>query len=240
MNAEVEAQEPSGDALVQLTQHYLQEAWRISSLPRSTPSADDRATDVDALVDVVASLADGPSPLHLSSLVEVLTRRLATEQRLTLAKWILLDAIPDDPGPVPAARSSRRAEEVRRKGSILRVLDTLKAGEVGRIIAPGTKEPRSTVARLRAASKVLGLPLGQRPDYHYPAFQFDEDSHEVTPIVAYANMRLGAASDPWGVASWWITPSELFDGWSPLDLLRQNKLTQIAVDNVAADDAEGM
>ncbi|MEE2062026.1 hypothetical protein [Rhodococcus artemisiae] len=42
------------------------------------------------------------------------------------------------------------------------------------------------------------------------------------------------------MASWWISPSELFDGQSPLDLLKQNRLTEIAVDNVAADDAEGM
>lgn len=183
---------------------------------------------------------DEPSPLDLPGLVEVLTRRLAIEQRLTLAKWILDDAIPDDPGPVPPSRGSRRSEKARRKGSILRALDTLKMGEVGRIVAPTAREPRSTVQRLREASKVLGLPLGQRPDYHYPQFQFDERRHEVKPVVAYANVRLGAVGDPWGVASWWITPSELFDGRSPLDLLKQDRLTEIAVDNVAADDAEGM
>ena len=145
--------------------------------PGGFGSGGSEADVVGDLVGAIASLADEPSPLDLSSLVEVLTRRLATEQRLTLAKWILLDAIPDDPGPAPPTRASRRSEEARRKGSILRALDTVKVGEVG---------------------------------------------------------------DPWGVASCWISPSELFDGQSPLDLLKQNRLTEIAVDNVAADDAEGM
>jgi hypothetical protein len=38
-----------------------------------------------------------------------------------------------------------------------------------------------------------------------PAFQFDADGH-VANAVADVNRLLDAESDPWGVASWWLTP----------------------------------
>lgn len=38
-----------------------------------------------------------------------------------------------------------------------------------------------------------------------PAFQFDADGW-ILPSVAYVNTALNAADDPWGVASWWLTP----------------------------------
>jgi hypothetical protein len=38
-----------------------------------------------------------------------------------------------------------------------------------------------------------------------PLFQFDEKL-ELLPTVAEVNFILGADTDPWGVASWWLTP----------------------------------
>ncbi|MDH6287199.1 hypothetical protein [Rhodococcus opacus] len=41
----------------------------------------------------------------------------------------------------------------------------------------------------------------------------------VRDTVAAINAALGAAADPWGVASWWLTPStRLREGQTPADL----------------------
>jgi hypothetical protein len=51
-----------------------------------------------------------------------------------------------------------------------------------------------------------------------PAFQFDRERPAVKPLVAEINAKLGAATDPWGTASWWFTPSGYLGG-RPVDLL---------------------
>lgn len=39
----------------------------------------------------------------------------------------------------------------------------------------------------------------------FPAFQVNPSRREIWPVVAELNRRLGAADDPWVVASWWFT-----------------------------------
>ncbi|WP_158307403.1 hypothetical protein [Hoyosella subflava] len=48
--------------------------------------------------------------------------------------------------------------------------------------------------------------------------------------MAHANQLIGAASDPWGAASWWLTPAEPLDGATPLTLLESGRLTEQQVD----------
>jgi hypothetical protein len=69
--------------------------------------------------------------------------------------------------------------------------------------------------------------------YHYLAFQFDADRHEVFPEAVMINERLEAASDPWGVASWWISANDRL-GAPPADLLGTERTTDL----VDAADAE--
>ncbi|MDS1116341.1 hypothetical protein RD149_21590 [Gordonia westfalica] len=76
--------------------------------------------------------------------------------------------------------------------------------------------------------------------YLYPAFQLDCHEHRIHPIAAYANCALHAADDPYGVASWWLTATELLDGNSPFNELISGALTDIAVDNILADQQSGM
>lgn len=45
--------------------------------------------------------------------------------------------------------------------------------------------------------------LGAGRDARFPAFQFGPDGQPL-PVVAEVNRLLDAASDPWGVADWWL------------------------------------
>lgn len=54
--------------------------------------------------------------------------------------------------------------------------------------------------------------------YHYPSFQFDAKRREVFPEVRKINMYFEAVSDPWGVASWWISVNDRL-GARPADLV---------------------
>ena len=52
-----------------------------------------------------------------------------------------------------------------------------------------------------------------------PGFQFDAETAKVRPLVAEINHLLDARHDPWGVGSWWLSPSGwLPNGQSPADL----------------------
>ena len=135
--------------------------------------------------------------------VEYVTRNAPRGEWALIAKLILDEAFAD---PVGTRAEDRAEAAAERRQSLLEKVATLKAGEAGRVLAPRAGESRTLVKKLRDEGVLLGLPLGRRPDYHYPAFQFDTVHHRVWPIVAYANRRLGAAEDPWGVTSWWRTP----------------------------------
>lgn len=77
------------------------------------------------------------------------------------------------------------------------------------------------LAEMRNASVLLALPSEQGP--LYPAFQFEPDTPRararVAPVVATINAFLGANVDPWGVASWWVSPNARLGGRAPMDLV---------------------
>ncbi|WP_199256962.1 hypothetical protein [Tomitella fengzijianii] len=76
---------------------------------------------------------------------------------------------------------------------------------------------RSAAQRLRAGGSIVGVRVAGR--YLHPAFQFDAARAEVRPHVARVNQLLDAAGDPWGAASWWLSPNgRLSGGVSPADL----------------------
>ncbi|MDV7352697.1 hypothetical protein R4282_06650 [Rhodococcus oxybenzonivorans] len=168
---------------------------------------------------------------------EYVTRNAPRQEWALIAKLILDEAFADPVGTRVGDLAGAAAE---RRQSLLEQVATLKAGEAGRVLAPRAGESRTLVKKLRDDGVLLGLPLGRRPDYHYPAFQFDTVRHRVWPIVAYANSRLGAAEDPWGVTSWWRTPSDILDGRTPLQELEDGDLTEIAVDNMISAAERGV
>lgn len=76
---------------------------------------------------------------------------------------------------------------------------------------------REKVRTYRERSWLLGLRRDR--SYLYPAFQFDPRKREVYPEVRQVNELLNAAGDPWGVASWWVSPNDRLGGARPLDLI---------------------
>lgn len=84
-------------------------------------------------------------------------------------------------------------------------------------VALGAKASNREKVRVhRERSWLLGLPRDRR--YLYPAFQFDPLRRSVFPEVQTVNELLGAADDPWGVASWWVSVNARIDS-APLELV---------------------
>jgi hypothetical protein len=75
---------------------------------------------------------------------------------------------------------------------------------------------REKVRSYRERSWLLGLPRDR--SYLYPAFQFDPRKRELYSEVRQVNELLDAAADPWGLASWWVSPNDRLGGARPLDL----------------------
>ena len=84
-------------------------------------------------------------------------------------------------------------------------------------VALGAKPTnREKVRQYRERSWLLGLPSGR--GFVYPAFQFDPERRDAFPEVRAVNERLAASSDPWGVASWWISRHARLNA-RPVDLV---------------------
>lgn len=135
--------------------------------------------------------------------------------------------------------AQERASEERRDLVIssFQLLDSLA---VSSILAPTSAPTRGVAQKRRRAGDLIGLPVGTRPDYRYPAFQLDPQQHRIHPLVRHANQRLAVENDPYGAASWWLTPTDILDGRSPLEDLEADDLTEIAIDSILDTACRGM
>ncbi len=77
---------------------------------------------------------------------------------------------------------------------------------------------REKVSSFRRRSMLLGLPRDEGRQYLYPSFQIDLRRREIHPEVRKVNEMLDAVSDPWGVASWWVSMNARLDA-RPLELV---------------------
>ncbi|RDI17265.1 hypothetical protein DEU38_123101 [Rhodococcus sp. AG1013] len=137
--------------------------------------------------------------------------------------------------------TSRQPDLDIAKRLILDSLVVVDSTEVARILAPTAAASTLSVAqKRRLAGELIGLPVGARPNYLYPLFQFDTGPHKIHDVVRHANRRLFVNEDPYGAASWWLTPTDMLDGNSPLEDLEAGQLTEIAVDNVIDHARQGM
>ncbi|BCN51920.1 hypothetical protein RE9425_03100 [Prescottella equi] len=159
--------------------------------------------------------------------------RLAPDDRLELAGWLIDSARKDPVGQRDAAR--KKAHQ-----SIFRRLETLSSSEVGEILSSSGNRNRTIAGELRRKGKIIGLPSGSRPDYLYPAFQFDVEERRVKPLVEYANQHILPVEDPFGAASWWLLNRSIFGGNSALDHLEDGTLTEKGIDNVLKLSNRGM
>lgn len=187
----------------------------------------------------------------VSAVAELTAASLSGTQRLQLAQLLIasvavsgeVSAAPPDVAWMPArlfGESSAPPDLAGARESILDSLEVLDSKSVARILAPTSAATRSVAQKRRKAGELIGLPIGTRPNYRYPAFQFDLERHKIRDVVSHANLRLLVEQDPYGAASWWLTPTELLDGNSPLEDLEAGELTVIAVDNVLDYSRRGM
>lgn len=132
------------------------------------------------------------------------------------AAWDRHAALSPIAGAASGAQTSRllRIEGEARAAVLTHPM--LTAADVAQQVNASSRNVRDAASLLRRQSRIVGVAQGNR--YVYPAFQFDHRTGIVRPIVAEINMLLGSAEDPWGVASWWLTPADrLTDGRSPAD-----------------------
>ena len=95
---------------------------------------------------------------------------------------------------------------------------------------------REKVRQYRERSWLLGLPLGR--GYVYPEFQFDHERRSIYLEVRTVNELLGAAGDPWGVASWWISTHARL-GARPLELVGTDRSDDLLAVAGAATELVG-
>ena len=93
-------------------------------------------------------------------------------------------------------------------------------------------EPSFTAAEVQArgvdpdSNEVIRLPgddNGENVEPRFPAFQFDPDG-SIRATVAQVNVLLGASTDPWGAADWWLG--------------RNARLGAVPAESLGSDDAE--
>jgi hypothetical protein len=109
----------------------------------------------------------------------------------------------------PAATAAARTRVVTSAlSAIVDEHEMLDSTTVSRVLGRSATS-RNTASRLAASGTVIALPASGHK--LYPAFQFDSGRQQVRPIVAEINRALGAEDDPWGVASWWLSPTAFAD-----------------------------
>lgn len=102
------------------------------------------------------------------------------------------------------------------------VLDVpmLRSGAVAAVLGLRGVHTREAASGLRSRGVLLGVaPSASTRSYLHPSFQLDPVERRVVPVVAAVNRRLGALDDPWGVASWWVSPHPRLGGDAPMDVV---------------------
>ncbi|MDE2932723.1 MAG: hypothetical protein OXS47_02495 [Chloroflexota bacterium] len=197
-------------SLVVLVSHQAQDAGRWGKLFDYVAAAL-RAEESDVL-DAAAALAarhhalEGDESLLRSWLGVFATRSDLARQLGGEPRQVL-----DDVGQALLAQARLQGDAIRMiwREPMLEPKDAA--------VALGAKATnREKVRQYRERSWLLGLPSGR--GYLYPAFQFDHERRDIFAEVRAVNERLDAANDPWGVASWWISPHSRL-GRRPADLV---------------------
>ncbi|OUS80920.1 hypothetical protein [Rhodococcus sp. NCIMB 12038] len=157
----------------------------------------------------------------------ILAREVANRESMSSVRDALLSLVASGPtlsasvaSTVPAHVVSESIARARTEATARRAIfdhPHLEASDVADVLRSRVSNRRSPAGRLRERGDIIGYEIGGR--YLYPSFQFDAATAQVRPVVAEINQLLNATHDPWGVSSWWISPSGwLPDGQSPADL----------------------
>ncbi|MFC0451731.1 hypothetical protein [Rhodococcus jostii] len=176
----------------------------------------------------------------------LLAREVANRESMSSVRDALLSLVASGPTLSASIASAVPAHAVTESIARARIETTarqaifehphLEASDVADVLRSRDSNRRSPASRLRERGDIVGYEIGGR--YLYPSFQFDSATAKVRPVVAEINQLLNAKHDPWGVSSWWISPSGwLQGGQSPADLAAEggqdDRIRDIAHDLMA-------
>lgn len=150
--------------------------------------------------------------------------------RLVLDQDLLTERLAGEPARLHSEVSTAyRDLEIRvaARRAVLAV-DLLDSRAVAELVGAAGTNRRDAASELRRRGTVVGVPVSGRR-YAYPAFQFDPVEQGVIGEVAAVNVHLGAAEDPWGVASWWVSAHPRLDGLAPRELLGTDRAADLLV-----------
>lgn len=207
----------------------------VRALERAEPGRE-RA---EALLDVMSEVSSSEPDLRrfrfslLASLRSALAAGRVAEELAGSPRMLVEGIELPGFGPADIAR-----EATVRGLARARVFDEemFTASAVSTLLGSRSQNPRQYANKLRSRSEIVGVP--HQNQYLYPAFQFDAEHHRIRPGAARVNTILRAAEDPWGVASWWISPNGSLHGRAPKELLTEPDGETILVES-ARDIAEG-
>lgn len=192
-------------------------------------SGDDLAAITELIVEQAGKRLSPGRALELgarfASCHPALTEREPAIRSL-LASVLASDAVVENVAGEPrrvvdsAASADHLMRQARIAGESVAAIwdqELLTSGETARRL--GAKPTnREKVNAQRRRSWLLGVPRHRGRQYLYPAFQIDPARREVFSEARKVNQLLDAASDPWGVASWWVSVNGRLDA-RPMDLL---------------------
>lgn len=172
----------------------------------------DRAALVDLIDEMVTadSLLAQTAPSIGALLRSAIASRAVTEAFVPSAA---ADDVEDAATPDDILRIARVHGQA--EASVLSNL-MFDAARAARAMGSRSANVREYARRLRARPGVLALPIANR--FVFPSFQFDEPRRRLWPIALEVNEVLGAADDPWGVASFWFGHDPSLDA-RPADLV---------------------
>lgn len=131
---------------------------------------------------------------------------------------VLTEPVSSGLGPAKVMADLQIERAIRTEARRI-VLDQpmITAEAVARGLGSHSVNPRQYANTKRRRGELLGLPIRNR--FLFPAFQFDFERSRIVPVVSEVNRLLGAAEDPWGVASWWFSPNGWLHSDRPADHL---------------------
>lgn len=203
-----ESRKPLADgALVDLGEELRLVLFGLGAL---VASADGVSRREERALDDVAEYLGVPVPVR-NTIREIVEKAASTAEGLTA----LLGAY----GQSRERAAPRLDTESLREQARVRLfeLPTFDATEVSELLGSRSRNQRQYAATLRRRGELLALRRSNR--YLYPRFQFDRAGRRVHPEVAEVGKLLGAATDPWGVASFWVSPHPRLAGRAPMDLV---------------------
>lgn len=179
--------------------------------------------------DVLARLVDLDASDFGDTVAAAIRQRTGSAQNLVLISALLDEALTANE---QVAAASGRATDVRsaleqvqlskhiRTQAHRAVLaqPMLDSSAVSKALGRSGNNAREAASKLRLAGKLLGV-QDTTNAYLFPAWQIDQAGRRVFPVAAEINLLLDALDDPWGVASWWISPTDRLNGDAPKDLL---------------------